>query len=47
MMPFGLCNAPATFLRLIGTGALAGLHRSSYLVYLDDIYVYSRSVEEH
>ena len=35
-MPFGLCNAPATFLRLMDL-TLAGLQWSNCLVYLDDI----------
>ncbi|GBG77221.1 hypothetical protein CBR_g23548 [Chara braunii] len=46
VMPFGLCNAPGTF--------QAEMHRilRPYLdrfvvVYLDDIWVFSRSVEEH
>ena len=46
MMPFGLCNAPATFQSLI-TRVLAGLHWSVALVYLDDIIVFSPTIEEH
>ena len=46
VMPFGLCNAPATFQRLMDL-VLAGMQWSQCLVYLDDIIIPGRSVEEH
>ena len=46
VMPFGLCNAPATFQRLMDV-ILAGVQWSSCLVYLDDIIIMGRSFEEH
>ena len=45
-MPFGLCNAPATFQRLMEV-VLQGLVRKSCLVYLDDILVIGRTFTEH
>ena len=45
-VPFGLCNAPATFSRLMGR-VLAGLHWETCLFYLDDIIVFSSTWEEH
>jgi len=45
-MPFGLCNAPATFQRLMET-VLAGLTRKKCVVYLDDILVMGSSFEEY
>ena len=45
-VPFGLCNAPATFSRLVDH-ILAGLHWETCLFYLDDIIVFSSTWEEH
>jgi len=46
VMPFGLCNAPATFERLMET-VLRGLSYEACLVYLDDIIIIGRTFEEH
>ena len=45
-MPFGLCNAPVTFQRTLDI-LLARLRWKSCLIYLDDIIVFSRSIEDH
>src|SRR5437867_1727832 len=45
-MPFGLCNAPATFQRLMDVVTI-GLNYEICLVYLDDIILFSRTIEEH
>ncbi|GBN65899.1 Transposon Ty3-G Gag-Pol polyprotein [Araneus ventricosus] len=45
-MPFGLCNAPATFERLMET-VLRGLSSEACLVYLDHIIIVGRTFEEH
>ena len=45
VMPFGLCNAPATFQRLMEV-TLHGLALNKCVVYLDDILVMGESVQE-
>ena len=45
VMPFGLCNSPATFERLMER-VLSRLTWSKCLVYLDDIIVYSKTFRE-
>lgn len=44
-MPFGLCNAPSTFSRLMQR-VLGNLQFSQCLVYLDDIIVYGRNFDQ-
>ena len=46
VMPFGLCNAPATFQRLM-EATLRGLARQKCVVYLDDILVMGGTFQEH
>ena len=45
-MPFGLCNAGATFQRLMDI-VMSGLNLEICLVYLDDIVVYAKTPEQH
>jgi len=45
-MPFGLCNAHATFQRLMDM-VLAGLLWTSCLVYLDDVIIIGKTFMEH
>lgn len=45
-MPFGLCNAPATFQRLMQR-CLNGQIAESLLVYLDDIIIFSTDFSSH
>ena len=46
VMPFGLCNAPATFQRLMET-VFSGLARDKCFIYLDDVLVVGQTFEEH
>jgi hypothetical protein len=45
-LPFGLCNAPATFQRMMNDILRDFLHKF-VTVYLDDVFIYSRTLKEH
>ena len=45
-MPYGLANSGASFQRLIGH-ILRGLEYRLALIYIDDIIIFSASVDEH
>ena len=45
-MPYGLCNTPATFQRLM-QNCLGKLNLTYALIYLDNVIVFSRTEEEH
>jgi hypothetical protein len=45
-MAFGLCNAPATFSRVVGL-VLQGLNWNSVLAFLDDILAMNKTFAEH
>jgi len=46
VMPFGLCNAPGTFERLMET-VLRGMQWERAVLYLDDIIIFSETIEDH
>jgi hypothetical protein len=46
VMPFGLCNAPATFQSLM-TSVMAGLLGTQVLCYVDDLVVFGVTFEQH
>lgn len=45
-MPFGLKNSPSTFQRVVDN-VMTGLQGEQCLVYMDDIIIYSSTLEEH
>ena len=46
VMPFGLCNVPATFQSMMDN-IFHDLLDNRVIVYLDDILIYTESVDKH
>ncbi|KAL5004549.1 hypothetical protein ScPMuIL_018005, partial [Solemya velum] len=46
VLPFGLCNAPSSFERLMER-VLSRLHWKICLIYIDDIIIYSQTFDQH
>jgi hypothetical protein len=46
VMLFGLCNAPSTFITLMNSIFHDKLDKF-LIIYIDDIFIYYKSVEEH
>ena len=45
-MPFGLCNVPATFQRLMQS-CFGEFNLTYCLIYLDDVIIYAKDEEKH
>ena len=45
-MPFGLCNSPASFQRMMDI-VLSGLKWNACLIYLDDVVIFGKTFGEH
>ncbi len=45
-LPFGICNAPATYQRLM-EDAFCDLHLNICFIYIDDLIIFSDTYEQH